>query len=196
MGSIMDTSTLITSMQPSAQLASRLHQFCLNLTHLAIATLSLTSNYNGTGQTSSLLSRELTANNSSKFCTISMTLTITTCQHPMSARLHQQSNQHDIINFFHIKPPTTASFAAPVTVVTSNRSLTGETLAQDFNGSRSFCVTDLLISLLQRFSFETLPRQTATQEVHEHVTECLEVVASTLFYRNTTFIDKKSSDDW
>lgn len=44
----------------------------------------------------------------------------------------------------------------------------------------ALCVADLLISFFQRFSLEALPRQRTAQEVHEHVTQRLEVVASGL----------------
>jgi len=43
--------------------------------------------------------------------------------------------------------------------------------AQNFNWRRPLGITNLLITFFQRISFQTLPRQTATQEVQEHMTK-------------------------
>ena len=53
-------------------------------------------------------------------------------------------------------------------------------LAEDLDGRGALRVADLLIALLERVGLEALPGQRAAQEVHEHVAERLEVVASTL----------------
>lgn len=59
---------------------------------------------------------------------------------------------------------------------------TGKTLAQLFNRSRLLLLSNLLVLLLVGRSFETLPRQTAPQKVHEHMAEGLKIVSTWLFY--------------
>lgn len=58
----------------------------------------------------------------------------------------------------------------------------GVAVAEDFYGSRSFGISYFLIPLLQGVGFQSLPGQTSSQEVHEHVTQGLQVVSSTLFW--------------
>lgn len=53
-------------------------------------------------------------------------------------------------------------------------------LAEHLDGRVAFRVAYLLVALLERVRLEALPRQRAAQEVHEHVPERLQVVASTL----------------
>ena len=60
------------------------------------------------------------------------------------------------------------------------RGLTWETLAKLFNGSALLFLADLLILLLVGSSSETLPWQTATQEVHKDMAQRLQVVTSRL----------------
>lgn len=52
--------------------------------------------------------------------------------------------------------------------------------AQRLDGSGTLCVSDLLIALLKRVSLQSLPRQRASQEVHKHVTESFQVIATGL----------------
>lgn len=55
---------------------------------------------------------------------------------------------------------------------------TRETITQILDGSSLLLLANLLVLLLVGGSLETLPRQTSAQEVHEDVTESLEVVSS------------------
>lgn len=58
--------------------------------------------------------------------------------------------------------------------------LLGVALAQHLDRRGPLRVADLLVALLERFRLQALPRQRAAQEIHEHVTECLQVVPSRL----------------
>lgn len=64
------------------------------------------------------------------------------------------------------------------------------TLAQDLDGRGTLGVADLLVALLECVRLEALPGQRATQEVHEHVPQRLQVVSPTLFctFTQTVFI--------
>ena len=53
--------------------------------------------------------------------------------------------------------------------------------AQFFYRGCLLLLTDLFVLLLVRRRFETLPRQASTEEVHENVTERLEIITSRLF---------------
>lgn len=59
--------------------------------------------------------------------------------------------------------------------------LLGETFAQVFDGSRLLLLSNLLVLLLVRGSLETLPRKTASEEVHENMTQRFQVITSGLF---------------
>ena len=59
--------------------------------------------------------------------------------------------------------------------------ITWKVLTENFNGSGALRVPYLLISLLQCVCFQALPWQTASQEVHEHVPQCFQVISPTLF---------------
>ena len=54
------------------------------------------------------------------------------------------------------------------------------TLAQNLDGSGSLGVANFLVSFLQCVRLESLPGKITAQEIHEHVTESLQVVTSTL----------------
>lgn len=53
-------------------------------------------------------------------------------------------------------------------------------LATHLDRGGALRVADLLVALLERVSLEALPRQRAAQEIHEHVTERLQIVAPRL----------------
>ena len=61
---------------------------------------------------------------------------------------------------------------------------TGLIFTENFDGRCALGITNLLISLFQRVRFETLPWQTSSQEVEEHMTQRLEVVSPTLLCKN------------
>jgi hypothetical protein len=65
-------------------------------------------------------------------------------------------------------------------VVQIHGELGGETLAEHLNRSRHLLFTDFLVFLFLCCSFESLPRQAASVEVHEDVSQALHVVAATL----------------
>ena len=56
-----------------------------------------------------------------------------------------------------------------------------ETLAEFLNGSRLLLLANLLVLLLVRSSFETLPWQATSKEVHKHMTQSLQVISPGLF---------------
>ena len=56
------------------------------------------------------------------------------------------------------------------------------TLAQDLDRSGPLGVSDLLVSLLQSIRLESLPGEVPAQEVHEHVTQSLQVITSALLF--------------
>jgi len=58
---------------------------------------------------------------------------------------------------------------------------TWEAITQILNGCCLLFLSDLLVLLLVGCGLESLPRQTSPQEVHENVTQCLQVVSSGLF---------------
>ena len=68
----------------------------------------------------------------------------------------------------------------PANVAQVRGHLFGMTLTELLDRSRAFRVADLLVALLQRVRFEALPWQAATQEVHEHVAQRLQVISPTL----------------
>ena len=57
---------------------------------------------------------------------------------------------------------------------------TRESLAEHFCRGGDFLLENTLVLLLLGVGLESLPRQRATQEIHEHVAKRLEVVASRL----------------
>lgn len=59
--------------------------------------------------------------------------------------------------------------------------LLGEALAEILDGSGLLLLTNLFIFLLVSSSFEALPGEAATQEVHENVAKSLQVISSRLF---------------
>jgi len=59
--------------------------------------------------------------------------------------------------------------------------LTREALAKILDSGRLFLLADLLVLLLVGSSLQTLPRQTATEEVHKDVAQSLEIVSTALF---------------
>lgn len=59
--------------------------------------------------------------------------------------------------------------------------LTWESITEILNRCGLFLLSNLLILLLVSRSFETLPGQSAPEEVHEDVTECFEIISSRLF---------------
>lgn len=48
------------------------------------------------------------------------------------------------------------------------------------NGCWSFGITNFLISFFKCVRFEPLPRQRTSQEIHEHMAQCLQIVAARL----------------
>lgn len=71
-----------------------------------------------------------------------------------------------------------------ILVMTCQKYCTREGTTQFLYRSVALCFTDLLISLFQRVGFQTLPWQTASQEVQEHVTKCFHVITPTLLCEN------------
>ncbi len=59
--------------------------------------------------------------------------------------------------------------------------LLGEAFAEVLDGGGLLLLTNLFVLLLVGSSLETLPRQTATEEVHEDVAEGLEIISARLF---------------
>lgn len=57
---------------------------------------------------------------------------------------------------------------------------TWESFAELFNGSRLFLLADLLVLLLVGGSLQSLPREPASQEVHEDMSQRLQIVSSGL----------------
>ena len=55
---------------------------------------------------------------------------------------------------------------------------TWETIAEILDGSSLLLLTNLLVLLLVGSSLETLPRESATEEVHENVTKGLQIITS------------------
>lgn len=53
--------------------------------------------------------------------------------------------------------------------------------AEHLYRSSSLRVADLLVPFLQGVCLQALPRQRASKEVHEHVTESFEIISSALF---------------
>jgi NAD(P)H-hydrate repair Nnr-like enzyme with NAD(P)H-hydrate epimerase domain len=53
-------------------------------------------------------------------------------------------------------------------------------LAEQLNGSGHFLLADLVILALLGVGLQTLPRQRAAIEVHEHETKRLEIITATL----------------
>lgn len=66
-------------------------------------------------------------------------------------------------------------------VVQEYAELVGETAAQQVSGCGHLLLHDPVVLLLLGSSLETLPRQRATEEVHEHVGERLQIVPAGLF---------------
>ena len=64
---------------------------------------------------------------------------------------------------------------------TSCHEFTRVTLAKFLNGRCLLLLTNLLVFLLVRCRFETLPWQTSTKEIHKNVTKRLEIITSRLF---------------
>ena len=62
--------------------------------------------------------------------------------------------------------------------------LTRKSFAQLFNGRRHLLLADALVLLSLGGRLKSLPRQTPAQEVHEHVTQRLHVIAATLFFES------------
>ena len=56
------------------------------------------------------------------------------------------------------------------------------TLTQNLDGRGSLGVANFLVSFLQCVRLESLPGKISTQEVHEHVTQRLQVVTSALLF--------------
>ena len=56
------------------------------------------------------------------------------------------------------------------------------TLAQNLDGSGSLGVANFLVSFLQCVRLESLPGKISAQEVHEHVTQRLQVITSALLF--------------
>jgi hypothetical protein len=63
----------------------------------------------------------------------------------------------------------------------SHSLLTREALAEILDGGRLLLLANLLVFLLVGSSLQTLPRQTAAEEVHEDVAQSLEIISTTLF---------------
>jgi hypothetical protein len=59
--------------------------------------------------------------------------------------------------------------------------LTRETLAEILDGGGLLLLANLLVLLLVGSSLQALPRQTTAEEVHEDVTQSLEIISTTLF---------------
>ena len=57
-------------------------------------------------------------------------------------------------------------------------------VTEHLNGSGSLGVSNLLVPLLQCVGLQPLPRQTPSQKVHKHVSQCLQVISPTLFCRD------------
>lgn len=57
---------------------------------------------------------------------------------------------------------------------------TWEAVAQIFDGGRLLLLADLFVLLLVRRRLETLPWETSSQEIHEDVTQRLQVVSPRL----------------
>ena len=55
-------------------------------------------------------------------------------------------------------------------------------LAQNLDGSGSLGVANFLVSFLQSIRLESLPGKISAQEIHEHVTQSLQVVTSALLF--------------
>lgn len=68
-------------------------------------------------------------------------------------------------------------------VVEVDGELVGETAAQILGRGRHLFLHDAVVLLLFGGGLESLPRQRASQEVHEHVTQRLHVVPTRLFWR-------------
>mmetsp|Transcript_45656 Transcript_45656/g.128936 ORF Transcript_45656/g.128936 Transcript_45656/m.128936 type:complete len:285 (-) Transcript_45656:452-1306(-) len=71
--------------------------------------------------------------------------------------------------------------AQAAAVVQIRHELEWEVFAEYFDGRGHFLLHDLLVLLLLGVGLEPLPRQTPTVEVHQHVTQRLQIVASRLF---------------
>ena len=56
------------------------------------------------------------------------------------------------------------------------------TLAQNLDGSGSLGVANFLVSFLQCIRLESLPGKISTQEIHEHVTQSLQVITPALLF--------------
>jgi len=71
--------------------------------------------------------------------------------------------------------------AQTTAVVQVRHDLSGEVLAQYLNRSGHLLLHDLFILFLLAVGLESLPWQTATVEVHEHIADGFQIVASALF---------------
>ncbi len=71
--------------------------------------------------------------------------------------------------------------AESASVVQEDAKFVGEAAAKEVGGSGHFLFHDAIILLLLRGSLQTLPGKSATQKVHEDVSEGLEVVSAGLF---------------
>lgn len=65
-------------------------------------------------------------------------------------------------------------------VVQEDTELVGETAAQQVGGRGHLLLHDPVVLLLLRRSLESLPRERATEEVHENVSERLEIIPTSL----------------
>jgi hypothetical protein len=67
---------------------------------------------------------------------------------------------------------------------------TRKVLAEHFDGGRHFLFADLVVLALLRVGLQTLPRQRTAIKVHEHETQRLQIVTTTLF----CFAQKKTNE--
>ena len=70
------------------------------------------------------------------------------------------------------------------------KTLTGEALAELFDGRGHFLFADSLVLLSLRSRFQTLPGQRAAKEIHEHIAQRLHVVSPTLLCENEKEINE------
>lgn len=70
----------------------------------------------------------------------------------------------------------------PTHVAQVGGKLFGVAVAEHLDRGGLLRLADLRVALLERLRLQALPGQRAAQEVHEHVPDCFEIVATTLFW--------------
>ncbi len=68
-------------------------------------------------------------------------------------------------------------------VVEVSGEFNGQALAQDFNGSGHLLLHNLVVLFLLVVGLNTLPRQKSSHQINQHITNSLQIISSTLFYR-------------